>query len=126
MGEAQTSERIEEYWDWVAVALFLLLSVDLMTSIFAAGIVGLQFESNPLMRWLLSQSVVVIIAVHVGAGVLAATFFHGLFLLIEETAQPQRRVLSVMVELYLGVLIAVGLFVFANNLSVLVLGQSLV
>jgi hypothetical protein len=56
--------RIEEYWDWIAVALFLLLTVDLLTTLAAARLVGADAESNPLMRWLLGRGVVIVIGAH--------------------------------------------------------------
>ncbi len=41
---------MEEYWDWVAVALFLLVTVDMLTTMFAAAALGPVAEANPLMR----------------------------------------------------------------------------
>lgn len=118
-------DRTEEYWEWVAVALFLLITVDLLTSLFAAGVVGIEHEGNPLMAWALAQPLAVIIAVHVGAVVLAASGFWLLFDVIKQSAGRSRRFLHLATELYLGLLVAVGLFVFANNLAVIMLGRSL-
>lgn len=81
----------------MGVVLFLPLTVDMLTSIYAAGAAGVSAESNPLMRYLLSQSVPVIAGAHVGTSL----------------------------KLYLGLLLAAGLVVFANNLSVIVLNRSL-
>lgn len=119
------ADRIDEYWDWVAVALFLLITVDLLTSLYAAEVVGLEHETNPLMVWLLDQSLVLIVAVHIGVLILAVGGFALLFGLIERSQRRSRRVLELLTEVYLGLLVALGLVVFANNLAVIVLGQNL-
>lgn len=117
--------RYDEYWDWAAVALFLLVTVDLLTSLYAADVVGLQHEANPLMAWLLGQSLGLIVAAHVLAVVLAGAFFYGLFELLRELPAGYRGPTALSVEVFLGLLVAAGLFVFANNLTLIVLGESL-
>lgn len=124
--DQQTVEnRIEEYWGWITVALFLLVTLDLLTSLYAAQVVGLEHESNPLMAWLLGQSLVAVITVHVTAVVLAAVFFYAIVELIRRTTPTLQWMMMRSLEVYLGLLIAVGLFVVANNLSVIVLRRSL-
>jgi E3 ubiquitin-protein ligase DOA10 len=124
--DQQTVEnRIEGYWGWITVALFLLVTLDLLTSLYAAQVVGLEYESNPLMAWLLGQSLVAVITVHVAAVVLAAVFFYAIVELIRRTTPTLQWVMMRSLEIYLGLLIAVGLFVVANNLSVIVLRRSL-
>jgi hypothetical protein len=118
-------DRIEEYWDWVAVALFLLITVDLLTSLYAAAVVGLEHEVNPVMVWLLDQSLALVVSVHIGVLLLAVGGFALLFRLIEHSQRRSRRFLELLTEVYLGLLVAIGLFVFANNLSVIVLGRNL-
>ena len=125
MREQTLESRLEEYWDWVAVSLFLLLTVDLLTSLFAARAVGVEHEANPLMAWLLVQPTSLIVGVHLLALLLAVLFFYGLFELLRETEPRVRRPMLWLVEVYIGVLVTVGLFVFANNLAVIVHGQSL-
>jgi hypothetical protein len=62
MGLALPSERgidparIEEYWDWVAVALFLLVGVELLTTLAAARVVGLGVLANNLAVIVLWES----------------------------------------------------------------------
>ena len=119
------ANRIEEYWDWVAVALFLLISVDLLTSLYAAEVVGLEHETNPVMVWLLEQSLALVVAVHIAVSILAVGGFALLFALIERSRPRSRRILELLTEVYLGLLVAIGLVVFANNLSVIVLGRNL-
>jgi hypothetical protein len=117
--------RIEEYWDWIAVALFLLLAVDLLTTLAAARLVGTGAESNPLMRWLLGRSVLVVIGAHLAVVVLVTGCFRLLVERLRRTPSPANRYFAFAIETWLGVLVAVGLGVFANNLSVIVLGGSL-
>jgi hypothetical protein len=116
---------LHEYWDWVAVALFLLVGVDLLTTLAAARVVGPGSEANPLMRCLLGWSVLVVVALHLLVVVLATGFFRLLVDLLRRTDPPRDRVLARLVEAWIGVLVAVGLGVFANNLAVVVLGESL-
>ena len=120
------SGRIEEYWSWIAVALFLLLTVDTLTTVYAAGVVGTAGESNPLMRWALGRGVGALVAVNLSAVVLTGVLFYGLIRLLRESSGTATVVLALALETWLGLLVATGLAVFANNLSVVVFGRSLV
>ena len=84
-------ERLGEYWSWLAVALFLLVSVDLLTSLGAAASVGIDVESNPVMAWLLTRSPAALVAVHVAAVVVAAAFFHALIERCAPLGRPLAR-----------------------------------
>jgi hypothetical protein len=121
-----TDERIEEYWSWFAVALYLLVTVDLLTTFGAAVRYGVAAEANPLMRYLLPKGALVVGVVHLAVVVVAVLAFSGVTTAVERTADRHRGLLMRVVEVWLGLLVAVGLFVFANNLSVVVLGDSLV
>lgn len=114
-----------EYWSWAAVSLYLLLTVDLLTSIYASSTIGVQSEANPLMAWLLLQPLWLIVGIHLFATVLATLGFYGLRVALKRTKAPQRRYFSIVVQFWLGGLIAIGLAVFANNLAVIVHGRGL-
>lgn len=116
----------DEYWSWFAVALFLLLSVDLLTSTGAAVKHGIDAEINPIMRWFLAQDLVAITLVHLLVAVLAVYAFWGVLFFLRRTPSPIDRYFTYFVEGWLGLLVAAGLFLFANNMSVIVLGQSLI
>ena len=118
------STSVEEYWDWVAVGLFLMVTVDLLTSLYAAEVVGIEHESNPVMRYLLSRSVGVVALAHIAAVVLVSYFFYALFEVLKYRSGDGRWS-RIVLELYIGLFVASGLFVFANNLTVVVLGDSL-
>lgn len=115
----------EEYWDWYAVALFLLLTVDLLTTYGAAIEYGTQAETNPLMQWLLQQGIVTIIAINLATLIFAAIGFWGILVAIRLTSPPLDKYLAYIVELWLGLLLAGGLLIFANNMSVIIRGYSL-
>lgn len=107
------------------MALFVLITLDMLTTRFAASAAGAGAEANPLMRWVLRQDVIVLTVVNLAAGAIAVGSFYVLMQLLESCRAPYDRYLARGIELWLGGLIAVGLFVFANNLSVIIHGQSL-
>ena len=119
------SPWIREFWGWTGATLFVLITLDLLTTIYAVAVVGIEHESNPVMAWLLSRSLVVLVGVHLLAVVLLAVLFYGLAELVRETPEPYRRGLKRAIEGFLGIMLAIGLFVFANNLAVIVHGRSL-
>lgn len=103
----------------------MLLSVDLLTSIYAAAAVGVGGEANPVMAFLLIQPLPVVVGVYLGVAVLAVGFFYGLMRTSVATPARLRRPYGYLIEAWLGLLLAVGLWVFANNVSVVVLGEGL-
>lgn len=104
----------------------MLITLDMLSSHYAAATAGAYAEANPLMRWVLRQHVIVLATVNVVAGIIAVGSFSVLMELLESSRSPYDRYLAWGIELWLGGLIAAGLFIFANNLSVIVHGQSLV
>jgi hypothetical protein len=121
----QWRDRVDEYWSWVAVALYLLTTVDMLTTVFAAAEVGVAYESNPLVQWLLRRSLTALVGVNLAVVVAVVVGFRGVIETIERTPPAVRPYYVLVVEAWLGLLVAVGLFVFANNLAVVVLGESL-
>lgn len=118
--------RVDEYWDWFSVSIFLLVSVDLLTTLGATAKYGLEAEANPFMVWLIAQGPLILIAINLLAVVGAVYAFSGVIEAVELAPAPYDRYLEVGVELWLGLLLAVGFFIFANNLAVIVWGQSLI
>ncbi|WP_096391392.1 DUF5658 family protein [Halopenitus persicus] len=114
-----------KYWRWTGAALFLLITVDLLTSMYAVAAVGIEHESNPVMAWLLARPLWVIAGVHLVAVGLLIFLFYGLAQLVRETPPAYRGPFKRLIEAFLGLLLAAGLFVFANNLAVIVYGRSL-
>lgn len=123
--EKQFGARVREYWDWFSVALFLLVTVDLLTTMAATASYGPAAEANPVMRWLLLRGPVAVTVVNLGVVVLAAYAFSGVVETVRRAPEPVDTYLEYAVEVWLGALVAIGLLVVANNLSVIVQGQSL-
>ena len=121
----QPDRRVEEYWDWFAVALFLLLPVDMLTSAGVAATHGLTAEINPLTVWLFRRSLVALAAANLLAAVSSAGAFAGVIAALRRTPSPHDTYFSYVIEVWLGLLVAAGLFVLANNLSFLVHSRSL-
>lgn len=121
----QQETTVEEYWDWLAVALFVLITVDMLTTMYAAWAVGAAAESNPVMRWALVAGVPTVVVINLAATVVAAGGFHFLMQWFERSREPYHRFWAFGIQAWLGLLIATGLFVFANNLIVILHGQSL-
>jgi hypothetical protein len=124
-GTDDWSDRIEEYWEWVAVALYLLTTVDMLTTLAAAAVVGAAAEANPLVEWFLRQSVPGLVAVNLAVVVAATVGFRGVVATLHRTPPRIKPYYALVIEAWLGLLVALGLGVFANNLSVIVLGESL-
>lgn len=123
--DATIEARIDEYWDWIAWALFLLLTVDLLTTVYAAHAIGAGAEVNPLMRWLLAQGGLALVAANIAAAILVAVLFYGLMEMLRVTPSELQVPFAIGIEVWLGLLLTLGLVVFANNLVVLLGGQSL-
>ena len=117
---------IEEYWSWTASALYLLLTLDLLTTIYAAGLYGHAAEANPLVRQALDAGVPNLVVLNLLALLVVAALVYGYMELLTTVRGVQAWVMARSFELWVGGLVAAGLFVFANNLSVIVLGGSLV
>jgi hypothetical protein len=116
--------RIDEYWSWITWALFLLLTVDLLTTVYAAHLIGAGAEVNPLVRWLLGRGGIALVAANVAAAILVAILFYGLMELLRVTPEEFQAPFALGIEVWLGLLLTLGLVVFANNLMVIVGGQS--
>lgn len=123
--EERVAAQVAEYWSWFEVGVFLLITVDMITTLYAASIYGPAAEVNPVMRWVLEQSLWMLVVVNIGAGTVVALVFHGLMGLFTATTGSYSRYFALALEIWLGLLVGVGLFVFANNLAVIVWGQSL-
>jgi len=119
------AESRREYWSWTGVALYLLLPVDLLTTMYAAAVHGVMAESNPYVRWALASGPGPLVALNLVALVVSVTLVAAYLRLVRRSSGVEAWVMARSFECWVGSLVAVGLFVFANNLAVIVLGGSL-
>lgn len=118
-------QRRREYWSWAAGALYILLTLDLLTTLYAAGIYGANAEANPVVQWALQQGTLTLIAVNLGALVLLAVLFYGMIELTVRAPDKHQQMIALAFEVWIALVLAAGLVVFANNLSVIVFGENL-
>lgn len=126
MKQVNVAAYSEEYWDWVAVALFLLLTVDTLLTMYAAAVVGSAAEANPIMHWALQQGITTLVFVNLIALVFAVLLFYGLAETLDDIKEPYHQYVGVGVDVWLGLLVMAGLTIYANNLMVIMVGQSLI
>jgi len=114
--------RRREYWVWASVALYVLLTVDMLTTMAAADAAGVHAEANPYMRWALEHGTSALVAVNLAALVVLAVLFEGVISLTTRTNDPYRDIVALTYEVWIGLLVSLGLFVAANNLLVAAFG----
>jgi hypothetical protein len=113
-------DHVERWWHLFAVALFLLVPLDLLTTLLVVTKYGIAVEANPLMRWLLDQGLVVVTVVNLGVVVLVVVLFHAAIHRIRQTPPAYHRAVTLVVNVWVGVLLVAGTVLVANNLVVLV------
>jgi len=126
MANGRIAARTEEYWDWVAVVLFLLLTVDMLLTMYAAATVGSAAEANPVMHWALQQGIGTLVLLNLTVLVCAVGLFYWLAEILENVAEPYDAYLGIGVDVWLGFLVMAGLVLYTNNLAVIVFKQSIV
>jgi hypothetical protein len=126
MAYGHIAAQTEEYWDWVAVALFLFLTVDTLLTMYAAAAVGSGAEANPLIHWALQRGIATLVVLNLIVLLCAVAMFYGLAETIQAVDEPYAQYVGIGVDAWLGLLVMAGLAVYANNLVVIVFGQSLV
>lgn len=117
--------RIREYWEWITVALFLLVTVDMITTVYAVEVNGLSAEANPIVKWALAEGMVTFALLNLVAVVLVVVMFHALTEVLRVLSPPYDRVGFTVVEVWLGLMLAAGFLIFANNLVAIFFGVSL-
>lgn len=118
-------ERARQYWVYFAVGLFLVVVLDLFTTIVATAQYGVAVESNPLMRWLLLQGPAVVAAAHIVVVLVVVSLFSRVIQAARGASTSTARRLETAIRLLLGAMITVGVVVVTNNVVVIVLGHSL-
>lgn len=119
-GTAEVNRYVPQWWLWFGIALFLLVPLDLLTTLIAVAKYGVGVEANPVMQWLLRRGLFVVIAVHLGVLSLAVSLFHIAIGGVRNVSRSQARVFVHVVNIWIGVLLVVGIVVVANNVFVLI------
>lgn len=99
MHRRSLDDRFEEYWTWIAGVLFLVITLDLFTTLYAAALYGVAAESNPVVAFLLERGLVELVLANLGATVLVVVLFDHILSLIRETVPPFDRLLAVLLEI---------------------------
>lgn len=109
---------IAAWWGLFAVALFMLLPLDLLTTLFAVAEYGVAVEANPIMRWLLGHGLVAVTVANLVAAGAVIYLFHIAVGKFRETSSSGRRVLVPVVSAWIIVLNVAGITIVLNNLAV--------
>lgn len=123
MGDSATTglePHVEKWWRWFAVALFLLLPLDLFTTLIAVSKYGTAVEANPIMRSLLERGLVAVTAVNLVVVGVAVFAFHVAIEELRRTPTLYHRVLARVVYGWIAVLLLAGAALVVNNLLVIV------
>ncbi len=121
----EVDEYVGRWWCWFAIALVLLLPLDLLTTMIAVSKYGIGVEANPVMRELLQGGLIAVTVVHLVVVGLVVTMFHVTIDQFRSAAPPIHGLLVHGMNIWIAVLVLVGLVVVANNLVVIVSGSSL-
>lgn len=119
------ARRLETYWRWFAVVLFIVITLDMLTTMYAFEAVGPAGEANPVVRFALDRGVLAYATLNLIATVVAIGCFAALAWVLRATDPPYDRYFEMVITGWLGLLLLAGLFVFVNNLTVIVHGRSL-
>jgi hypothetical protein len=114
------NDRADRWWFWFGVALFLLIPLDLFTTLLAVGKYGTVVEANPVMRWLLDQGLLAGTVANLVAVGVTVWLFHVTIERVRRVSPSDRFLWVRLVDVWIGLLIVVGLVVVGNNLLSLV------
>lgn len=116
VGTTEMDEWVRNCWQWFALALLLLVPLDLLTTLFAVAQHGIGVETNPVVRMLLEQGLVAVVAVNLLVVVLAAAMFDGVVDAVRSAPTTYRTALVYGVHAWLGLALTTGVVLVANNL----------
>lgn len=117
---ASWDAQVRRWWTRFAIALFLLIPLDLLTTLAAVSQHGLAVEANPIMQWLLRRGLVAVTLANLAAVCVAVALFHAAVERFRRTPPAHRRRVVRAVNAWLGVLLLAGCALVANNLLTVV------
>ncbi|GGL53280.1 DUF5658 family protein [Halocalculus aciditolerans] len=115
-------QRRRRYWRRAGLALFVLLTVDLLTTALAVRAYGVGGEANPIMAYLLGSGFAVLLGVHLAVLAVLAALFYALIELAVRAPSPFDEVVAASFEVWSALLVVAGVVVAANNLAVVFFG----
>lgn len=111
--------NVQRWWYLFAVALFLLVPLDLFTTLLAVTKYGTVVEANPLMRWLLQQGLFAVIVANLAVVGIVVGLFHVAVHRLRQAPPAQHRSVALAVNVWVGILLVAGTVLVANNLAVI-------
>lgn len=112
--------HVDLWWRLFAVALFLLVPLDLLTTLLAVTKYGMVVEANPVMRWLLHQGLWAVTVANLVVVCLGVSLFHIAIGGIRRAPLSSHRALAHVVNVWVGTLLVAGVVLVSNNLLILV------
>lgn len=111
--------KVRQWWYLFAVALFLLVPLDLFTTLLVVTKYGTVVEANPLMRWLLEQGLVAVLVVNLAVVAIVVALFQAAVDRLRRTPPAHHRTVTLAFNVWVGVLLVAGSVLVANNLAAL-------
>jgi hypothetical protein len=115
----------KSYWLWFGVALFLLIPVDMLTTAGAIARHGVAGELNPVMQTAFQRGTPALLGLNLAAVLLSSCGFGLVLVMFRRAPYWMHPYLDRWLQVWLGLLVSVGLFVAVNNLLALVAGKTL-
>lgn len=113
-------QYVGQWWFWFAVALLLLLPIDLLTTLVAVAEYGTIIEANPVMAWLLDHGLLAVTVANLLVGGLVVYMFHAAIGRFRRSPPSFQRPMIHMMNVWIGILLGVGIAVVTTNLRVFV------
>lgn len=118
-GPTEVDAPARAWWGWFAASIFLLIPVDLLTTLVAVAEYGTAVEANPLMRWLLTQGLAEVVVANLVAVALAVFLFDTAIGAVRHAPLAYRETLVRGVSVWLGFVFVAGLALTGNNLLII-------
>lgn len=124
----------EEYWDWFIWAVYLVITIDLLVTAIFSKRYGIEGELNPIVGLLFEIGLAYVVIANILVVIFAAICFLVLLEAFDSAdgvfsvSSPEihGRPVIVLLDVWIGLLFASGLFVFTNNVLVLLEAPSLI
>lgn len=117
--------RLRTYRSWAALALFLLIPLDMVTTALAVRQFGIEATANPVVTLLLEQGWFVFLGAQVLGVAVVGAILALVLAVIKHTSDPLQGQLALVFEVWIGAMVSLGLFLFVNNFAAIVFQTSL-